>query len=187
MKIVVLGGSSRGSELVGKSSGFVRELEARGHEVLILQPSRPRRERRAKPRIRPTNTRLYRSVSDLKVRYSPKIRNADVVIVGSKVPCSLDVGAWVTRVARGVTAFYDNDIESTLTELKGGASTSVSPALIPKYKLYLSVGSADSAKVLQSEFRSPMARTLDPEMPPENRAAEVERFLAEAMSGRLMA
>jgi len=83
MKIVVLGGSSRGSELAGKSSGFVRELEARGHEVLVLQPSRPRRERRAKPRTRQSNTRVYRSVSDLKVRYSPKIRNADVVIVGS--------------------------------------------------------------------------------------------------------
>ena len=186
MKIVVLADSSRGSGLIAGGRSVLRALEARGHDVLVLQPAqRPRTERRARPRR--SNTRVYRSVNDLKTRYTPRVRNADVVIVGSRIPKGIDVGTWVTRVARGVTAFYDNDAEATLSQLKVGAYEAVSPALIPKYKLYLSNGASESTEQLQKEFRSPMARAFDPDMAPDNRAAELERFVAEAMTGRLMA
>ncbi len=187
MKIVVLGTTARGNGLTTPREGLVGELEARGHEVLVLQPAgRPRPERRGKARVKP-NTRAYRSVAELKSRYTPRIRNADVVIVGSRVPCGADVGRWVTRVAKGVTAFYDNDTQATLTGLKTGSSAQLPPALIPKFDLYLSVGATEAVDTLQREFKSPMARALNPSDAPASRAAELERFFTEAMTGQLMA
>lgn len=187
MRIVVLGATARGNGLTLFKQSLVRELEARGHEVLILHPTeRARPERRSKPRPKPTNTRAYRSVADLKSRYLPRVRNADVVIVGSKVPSGADVGRWVTRVAKGVTAFYDSDAPGISSSLNLGSTVNATRALIPKFDLYLTTGGSSDAMKLEKELQ-PMARRLNPEHAPSYRAAEFERFVAEAMSGQLMA
>lgn len=188
MKIVVLGTAGRGNGLTTAKQSLVRELEARGHEVLVLHPvERARPERRSKPRPKASNTRVYRSVADLKSRYTPRVRNADVVILGSRVPCGVDVGKWVTRVAKGVTAFYENDAPQALSQLKVGSASNDSRAVIPKFDLYLTVGRSAAAETLQKELHAQMARALNPEHAPSFRAAEFERFIAEAMTGQLMA
>jgi spore maturation protein CgeB len=186
MKIVILGLSTRSaarSRLAVNDRGLLRELDARGHEILVLergpQPSPPTRTPR-KPHTSP-----YRSVSELKRRYSRSVRDAHVVIVGPFVPDGAEVGKWVTRTAKGVTAFYDVDTPNTLAKLEHGDAAYLTRALIPKYDLYLSVAGGPTVERMQEEFQSPMARELNG--PPPFRAAQLERFIAEAMTGQLMA
>lgn len=162
--------------------GLVRELDARGHEVLVLERgTNPSADHRSsgKPQTSP-----YRSISELKRRYARSVREAHVVIVGPLVPDGAEVGKWVTRTAKGVTAFYDVDTPNTLAKLEHGDAPYLTRALIPKYDLYLSVTGGPTVERLQAEYQSPMARELIG--PPPFRAAQLERFVAEAMSGQLM-
>src|SRR5512140_2097064 len=86
--------------------GLVRELTARGHRVLFLERDVPwyaANRDLAKPPY--GRTLLYADLPALKDRFATQIRDADLVIVGSYVPEGVAVGNWVTRIARGVTAF----------------------------------------------------------------------------------
>src|SRR5438067_3156174 len=90
LKIVVLGlsiTSSWGNGHATTYRGLVRELQERGHRVLFLERDL---EWYAKNRDLPKppycETRLYRSLSELKNNFAQQIREADVVIVGSYVP-----------------------------------------------------------------------------------------------------
>lgn len=185
MKFVFLGlsisSTARNSHAV-THHGLMRELDARGHEVLVLERgtnSRADHRVPGKPQTSP-----YRSISELKRRYARSVREAHVVIVGPLVPDGAEVGKWVTRTAKGVTAFYDVDTPTTLAKLEHGDAPYLTRALIPKYDLYLSVTGGPTVERMQAEFQSPMARELIG--PPPFRAAQLERFVAEAMSGQLM-
>jgi spore maturation protein CgeB len=193
MKFVILGLSTRSaarSRLAVNDRGLLRELDARGHEILVLERRGSQRAEGAAKDVstrtsRKPNTSPYRSVSELKRRYSRSIREAHVVIVGPFVPDGAEVGKWVTRTAKGVTAFYDIDTPNTLAKLEHGDASYLTRALIPKYDLYLSVTGGPTVERMQEEFQSPMARELNG--PPPYRAAQLERFIAEAMTGQLMA
>jgi len=184
VNIVVLGSSANRSDFGATHQSLIRELEARGHDVLFLE--RAAAERRKKPRTQKAKTRMYRSVSELKSRYALRVRDAHVVIVGSYIRDGADVGNWVTRVAKGVTAFYDSDTSDTVSQLEHGDAGHLTRALVPKYDLYLSVTDGPALEILQREYRSPMARALNPHETPAHRAAQLERYVAEAMSGQLM-
>jgi spore maturation protein CgeB len=189
MKIVILGLSTRSaarSRHAVNDRGLLRELDARGHDILVLErgPQRGAVGANAGAARKP-HTSPYRSVSELKRRYSRSVREAHVVIVGPFVPDGAEVGKWVTRTAKGVTAFYDLDTPNTLAKLEHGDAGYLTRALIPKYDLYLSVTGGPTVERMQEEFQSPMARELNG--PPPFRAAQLERFIAEAMTGQLMA
>src|SRR3954469_12508004 len=83
-----------------------------------------------------------------------------MVIVGSYVPDGAEVGQWVTRTARGLTAFYDIDTPVTLAKLARGEEEYLTPELIPEYQLYLSFTGGPTLQRLEQEFGSPMARAL---------------------------
>ena len=84
---------------------LLRELRARGHELLFLERDVPWYEfNRDLPRPPFCRTERYRSVADLQQRFTDEVRSADSVIVGSYVPEGAAVGEWVTRTAHGVTA-----------------------------------------------------------------------------------
>jgi spore maturation protein CgeB len=183
VKIVFLGlsiSSTARNRHAVTQRGLVRELDARGHEILVLErSSRVVARALGKPQMSP-----YRSISELKHRYARSVREAHVVIVGPLVPDGAEVGKWVTRTAKGVTAFYDLDTPYTLAKLERGDTDYLTRALIPKYDLYLSVTGGPTVVRMQDEYRSPMARELNG--PPPFRAAQLERFVAEAMTGQLM-
>src|SRR5690606_10327905 len=90
MKIVILGlsiTSSWGNGHATTYRGLVRELAARGHEVVFLERDLPwYAEHRDLRRMRQVEVSLYRSVSELQRRHAATIRGADAVIVGSYVP-----------------------------------------------------------------------------------------------------
>ncbi|MDB5173898.1 MAG: hypothetical protein JWO87_1317 [Phycisphaerales bacterium] len=172
MRIVIIGltiTSSWGNGHATTYRGLVRGLVARGHDVLFLEHDKPwYASHRDLPRPPYGRTELYESVADLTERFAADVRQADVVIVGSYVPEGVAVGAWVTRVAKGVTAFYDIDTPVTLAKLRLGDCDYLSPRLIAKYRLYLSFTGGPVLRLLETEYGSPRALPLycgvDPEV-----------------------
>ncbi len=68
---------------------------------------------------------------------SDKVRQADLVMVGSYVPEGVEVGRWVCRNA-SATAFYDIDTPVTLHKLRTADYEYLHPDLIPRYDIYFS-------------------------------------------------
>ena len=172
MKIIILGlsiTSSWGNGHATTYRGLVRELAARGHEVLFLERDKPwYATHRDLPRPPYGETHLYGSVEELQARFGGRIGQADAVIVGSYVPEGVSVGEWVTAHAGGVTAFYDIDTPVTLAKLAAGDHEYLSPELIGRYTLYLSFTGGPTLARLEREYGSPAARPLycsfDPEL-----------------------
>jgi spore maturation protein CgeB len=172
LNIVILGlsiTSSWGNGHATTYRGLVRELTARGHSLLFLERDVPwYAHNRDLPNPPYGRTELYSDLHDLQDRFTNDIRSADAVIVGSYVPEGVAVGEWVTRTARGVSAFYDIDTPVTLAKLEHGDTEYLSADLIPRYDLYLSFTGGPTIKRIERQYGSPMARPLycsfDPEM-----------------------
>lgn len=171
MDIVILGlsiTSSWGNGHATTYRGLVRELSKRGHRVTFLERDVPwyasERDLANPPYCK---TELYSSLEDLRQRFEGTLREADAVIVGSYVPAGVEVGEWVTRIARGVTAFYDIDTPVTLAKLQRGDFEYLSDDLIPKYDLYLSFTGGPTLELLELEYASPKALPLYCSFDPE--------------------
>ena len=141
-KMVMLGlsiTSSWGNGHATTYRGLVRELTARGHDVLFLERDVEwYRDNRDLPDPPFGRTALYGDLGELCDRFAGEVRDADVVIVGSYVPEGVAVGEWVTSTAGGAVAFYDIDTPVTLAKLQRGDTEDPSRRLIPRYGLYLS-------------------------------------------------
>src|SRR5215203_1359041 len=164
LRIVILGlsiTSSWGNGHATTYRGLVRELAARGHDVLFLERDVEwYASNRDLPHPPHGRTELYESVSELRQRFSTEVADADLVIVGSYVPEGTDVGEWVVHHAGGVTAFYDIDTPVTLAKLARGEEEYLSRRLIPHYQLYLSFTGGPTLRRLEEEYGAPVARPL---------------------------
>jgi spore maturation protein CgeB len=164
MKIVVFGlsiTSSWGNGHATTYRGLVRELAARGHEVVFLERDLPwYADNRDLRRVSHVQIELYRSVSELQRRHAATVRDADAVIVGSYVPEGIAVGEWVLRMAGGVTSFYDIDTPVTLAKLRRNAADYLSKDLVRRYDLYLSFTGGPTLRRIEEEFGAPRARAL---------------------------
>ncbi len=176
MHLVILGLSITSSWGNGHATTYralVRQLAARGHDVLFLERDLPwYADNRDMPRPAGARAELYDSVAALRDRFAGEVRDADAVIVGSYVPEGILVGEWVTSAARGVTAFYDIDTPVTLAKLANGGADYISKALIPKYDIYLSFTGGPTLARLEREFGARMARPLYCSVDPEHYAPE---------------
>jgi spore maturation protein CgeB len=164
LRFVVIGlsiTSSWGNGHATTYRGLLRELAARGHHVLFLERDVPwYAAHRDMPAPTFCETRLYTSLAELKRRHTGAVRTADVVIVGSFVPEGTAIGHWVTRTARGLTAFYDIDTPVTLARLEAGDHDYLEPALVSRYQLYLSFTGGPTLDRLERVYGSPAARAL---------------------------
>lgn len=164
LSIVILGlsiTSSWGNGHATTYRGLARELTRRGHRVSFLERNLPwYAANRDLPKPPYGTTHLYRSYSELKRRFTGLVRNADVVIVGSFVPQGIEIGAWVTQLAQGITAFYDIDTPVTLKKLARDAAEYLTAALIPRYDLYLSFTGGPVLDELEHRYGARMARPL---------------------------
>jgi spore maturation protein CgeB len=138
VKIVVLGLSVTSSWGNGHATNY-RALAAalleRGHELVFLERDQPWYA--AARDYEPPWARLYTAVEELD-RWSDEIEHADLVLVGSYVPDGCEVAEWVLERAGGVTAFWDIDTPVTVAKLARGDGEYLSPALVPRFDLYLS-------------------------------------------------
>ena len=172
MRLVILGLSITSSWGNGHATTYralVKQLTARGHDVLFLERDVPwYAENRDLPRPPYGRTELYQDRAELEHRFAGDVREADMVSVGSFVPEGIAVGSWVVRTAVGVTAFYDIDTPVTLARLARGDNDYLSAELIPRYHLYLSFTGGPTLERLEREYGSPAARALycsvDPEL-----------------------
>lgn len=161
LRIVILGlsiTSSWGNGHATTFRGLVRELAARGHDVLFLERDVPwYAASRDLPHPPYGRTELYGGMDDLDKRFEADVRAADAVIVGSYVPDGVAAGSWVQQTARGVKAFYDIDTPVTLAKLARGDYEYISPDLIPGYDLYLSFAGGSALTRLERDYGSPRA------------------------------
>jgi spore maturation protein CgeB len=164
LDIVVLGlsiTSSWGNGHATTYRGLVRELEARGHRVLFLERDQQwYADNRDMPHPPFGRTVLYGTIDELRIVHADAVRDADLVIVGSYVPNGIAVGEWVTRTARGATAFYDIDTPVTLARLATGACEYLTTELVGRYDMYLSFTGGPTLDRIEQELGSPMARPL---------------------------
>ena len=164
MKIVILGLSITSSWGNGHATTYrslVRELAGRGHDILFLERDVPwYAANRDFPNPPYCRTQLYSSLDELKDSFTQQVREADFVMVGSYVPEGVAVGEWVCATADGIRAFYDIDTPVTLSKLERGDTEYLSPALIPKYHLYLSFTGGPTLQRIEQVYGSPMARAL---------------------------
>jgi spore maturation protein CgeB len=164
MNIVILGLSITSSWGNGHATTYralLRELAAKGHDILFLERDLPwYADNRDLPHPPYCTTRLYHGLAQLKQRYTRHVREADLVIVGSYVPQGVEVGEWVTSTATGITAFYDIDTPVTLAKLAKRDFEYLSPHLIPRYGLYLSFTGGPTLERIERQFGARMARAL---------------------------
>ncbi len=180
MKIIFIGlsiTSSWGNGHATTYRGLVRELAARGHEVLFLEHDKPwYAANRDLPHPPYGRMHLYGSVEELRTHFSDEIASADAVIIGSYVPEGVAVGEWAADHVDGVLAFYDIDTPVTLAKLAAGDEEYISAELIACYDLYLSFTGGPTLRRIENEYGSPRAVPLycsvDPELYfPEERDA----------------
>jgi spore maturation protein CgeB len=164
LRLVILGlsiTSSWGNGHATTYRGLVRELAARGHDVLFLERDVPwYAAQRDLPHPPYGRTALYASLADLAVRFAEDVGDADLTIVGSYVPEGVAVGEWALATARGATAFYDIDTPVTLAKLARGDHDYLAPSLIPRYDLYLSFTGGPTLTGLEQQYGAVMARPL---------------------------
>ncbi|PSR57480.1 glycosyltransferase [Adhaeribacter arboris] len=164
MNIVILGlsiTSSWGNGHATTFRGLVRELAARGHEILFLERDVPwYASSRDLPNPGYCDTQLYISRDDLQACFTEQVREADLVMVGSYVPEGVLIGQWVMNTAQGMKAFYDIDTPVTLAKLEREDYEYLHPNLIPQYDLYLSFTGGPTLELLEQKYGSPKARPL---------------------------
>ncbi|HEU5059610.1 MAG TPA: glycosyltransferase [Kofleriaceae bacterium] len=148
--------------------GLVRELTRRGHRVLFLERDLPwYATRRDLPRPPDGTTALYRSIDELRERFADAIARADVVVIGSFVPDGREVASWVLDTATGVVAFYDIDTPVTLSRLGRGVHEYISPELVPRFDLYLSLAAGPTLGRLEREYGARRAVALHSSVDPD--------------------
>ncbi|MCE5186500.1 MAG: glycosyltransferase [Planctomycetaceae bacterium] len=139
---------------------LLKALAQRGHRILFLEQAVPwYRDHRDLPEPAFCRLGLYDSVEQLKNTYESEIRKADAVIVGSCVRDGVQVGQWITQIARA-SIFYDIDTPITLAKLRRQDYEYLHPELIEQYDLYLSFTGGALLQYLEETYRSPAARPL---------------------------
>lgn len=164
LKMVFVGLSITSSWGNGHATTYralIRELSARGHDVLFLERDQPwYAENRDLPEPPYGRTELYQSTEQLRERFKEDVMQADFVLIGSYVQDGAAIGEWVTKTANGVTGFYDIDTPVTLANLAKGDLDYLSAAVIPRYDIYLSFTGGPTLKMIESKYGSPKARPL---------------------------
>jgi spore maturation protein CgeB len=140
---------------------LLKALAARGHSLTFLERDVPwyaaNREFERAPYC---EIGLYRSLEELKDRFTPLVRTAGVVVVGSYVPDGVAVGRWVTATASNLTAFYDIDTPVTLAALSDNKCEYLSVDLCSKYDLYFSFTGGPTLDFLEGTLGVRCARAL---------------------------
>ena len=156
MRIVFCGLSITSSWGNGHATNYralVRELTARGHEVLFCERDVPwYAAQRDLPEPPWGRTSLYGSPEELAERHAADVAAADLVVVGSYLPEGVAVAEWALETARGATAFYDIDTPVTLGKLRRGDLEYLAPELGGRFDLYLSFTGGPTLEMLEGEF-----------------------------------
>jgi spore maturation protein CgeB len=155
MRIVFCGLSITSSWGNGHATNYralVRELAARGHDVLFLERDMPwYAQQRDLPEPPWGRTALYGSIEELE-QHAGAIEAADLVVIGSYVPEGVTVAERVLEWGTGAVAFYDIDTPVTLGKLRSGDHEYLAPELVGRFDLYLSFTGGPTLRVLEEDL-----------------------------------
>jgi spore maturation protein CgeB len=151
--------SSWGNGHATNYRALLRALRDRRHDVLFLERDVPWYA--AHRDFDAPFVRLYEDVEQL-TRWEDDVRGADLVVVGSYVPEGCEVADWVLETAAGVTAFWDIDTPVTAAKLRRGDFEYLSPALVPRFDLYLSFTGGPFLETLGARRPTPFYCVADP-------------------------
>lgn len=141
--------------------GLVREVCARGHNLLFLERDVPwYASNRDLPNPPYGRTVLYQSLNELKDAHGDAIRRADIVLVGSYVPEGIAVCEWVLENAAGLKIFYDIDTPITLATMEKRECAYIEPRLIPRFDLYLSFTGGQILEHIEKTYGAQRVRPL---------------------------
>lgn len=176
--IVILGLSITSSWGNGHATTYralMRALVDRGHGVTFLERDLPwYRDNRDLARPPYGTTFLYAGLEELFDCFADRVRDADLVIIGSYVPDGVAVADWALSKARGWVAFYDIDTPVTLAALQRGNSEYIAARLIPRFDLYLSFTGGSTLTRLERQFGARRARALYCSVDPQQYFPEPE-------------
>jgi spore maturation protein CgeB len=164
LRLVFLGlsiTSSWGNGHATNYRGLLGQLARRGHRVLFLERELPwYADNRDMPHPPFGRTELYRSLDDLRERFTREVQQADAVVLGSYVPEGTAVGEWLTSTARDVLVFYDIDTPVTLAKLAAGDHEYLAPHLVRQFDLYLSFTGGPTLQFIERTYGCPRARAF---------------------------
>lgn len=139
---------------------LARALADRGHRVRFFErDAQWYASNRDLPHPPYCGVQLYSNVASLEEFFPGEI-TADLVVLGSFVPQGALLAEWVLPRASGVTAFYDIDTPVTVAKLKGDGCDYLTPALIPRFDLYLSFAGGPILRRLYTEWGAARPRPL---------------------------
>jgi spore maturation protein CgeB len=153
--------SSWGNGHASTYRSLIRGLHRRGHKVLFLERDQPwYASNRDAPILPFCQSRLYVDVEELRARFTPRIRAAAAVIVGSYVDDGRSVCDWVLEHATGVKGFYDIDTPVTLAKLRDDSCEYLAVSQVPEFDLMLSFTGGPTLQRLEHDFGAKCARPL---------------------------
>ena len=103
---------------------------------------------------------LYVDHDQLERDHLHRIRDADVVLVGSYVPEGVGVVDLVQQEGRGSKVFYDIDTPITLAALQDGSCEYLAPRQVAGFDVHFSFTGGRSLRILQDDYSSPAAVPL---------------------------
>ena len=153
--------SSWGNGHASTYRSLIRGLHMLGHKVLFLERDQPwYASNRDAPILPYCQSRLYLDVDELCARYTPRLRAAAAVIVGSYVDEGRQVCDWVLDHATGVKVFYDIDTPVTVARLQDDSCEYLRASHVPEFDLMLSVTGGPILDRLGRDFGAKSARPL---------------------------
>lgn len=153
--------SSWGNGHASTYRSLIRGLHRLGHKVLFLERDQPwYASNRDAPILPYCQSRLYTDIEELRSRFTPRIRAAAAVIVGSYVDDGRRVCDWVLDHAHGVKAFYDIDTPVTLAKLRSDSCKYLRASQVPELDLMLSFTGGPILQCLEREFGARCVRPL---------------------------
>ncbi len=153
--------SSWGNGHAATYRSLAKALHQCGHRVTFLERDVPwYRANRDMTSADYCRIALYRDLSEAALRFGALVAGADLVVLGSFVPDGTILGDWITRQARGVTAFYDIDTPVTVAGFQSGKISYMSAALVPRFDIYLSFTGGPLLRLMEEAYGSPRARVL---------------------------
>lgn len=163
-EIIFIGLSITSSWRNGHASTYralIHGLHRLGQKVLFLERDQPwYASNRDAPILSCCQSRLYADVDELRARFTPRIRAAAAVIVGSRVDDGRDVCDWVLDHATGVKAFYDIDAPATLAGLQDDSCEYLRASQVPAFDVMLSVTAGPQLQRMKHEFGARRAEPL---------------------------
>lgn len=140
---------------------LIHGLHRLGQKVLFLERDQPwYASNRDAPILPYCQSRLYLDVDELRARYTPRIRAAAAVIVGSRLDDGRSICNWVLDHATGVKAFYDIDAPTTLAGLQDDSCKYLRASQVPEFDVMLSFTGGPALQRLEREFGARRAAPL---------------------------